>query len=245
MSSKILPLILLLASIGAQAEEDWHPETISYEVKEQTKIFWGFGSDKGKKTATYVSIEIPKGVFFEGCVKVLDNFLDGKWCDNEEPIVTGVLEKNGKKRRVVIGLGGGQYDLKKFPEMKTVDGRSKSYKHVALSRPYSQWAILTHGKYPSDSHEAGYFSIRSIDQTKGRFKYFKDALKSSNGCTLNGNFNEISADSDEHIAPNEWLFEGVFDEIMRSMKCEEVPWSYVEKWNKDQEVKRKKASSKK
>lgn len=246
MWNRVLPLFLLLASISAHAEEDWHPETVSYEVKEKTRFYRWSKYDKSKKQQIYISFVLPAGVTLEGCGRVGEGFLEGKDCAQaDDALVAGILQKDGKKRRIVIALGGGAYDSEKRPDITTRDGRLKAVRRI-LSRPNSSEENLNSGDFKVQENE-GFFVEKKIPSPDGYHEYYKIISRIQMPCALSGYYREMETDQTKlkYFASDERLFEGVFDEIMRSMRCEEVSWDYVEKWNKEQEVKTTKAVSKK
>jgi len=238
MWSKWVLLAALFASFPVQAEEDWHPETVTFEVKEKTRFYRWSTYDKKTSKQIFVSFVLPKGVILEGCGSINDGFLEGKDCGQaEEPTVVGIIEKDGKKRRIEISLGGGAIDFKRYPNMKTLEGRRENNKQLAMSLPHASLKVLSHGDFLVAGEEVGYFSIKSLDKNNGKFSYLKDVFRGDGDCSLNGGYIEKVASSDESVTPQDWLFEGMFDEIMRSMRCEEVSRDYVEKWGKEWEAK--------
>jgi len=245
MWNRVLPLFLLLASISAHAEEDRHPETVSYEVKEKTRFYRWSKYDKSKKQQIYISVVLPAGVTLEGCGRVGEGFLEGKDCAQaDDALVAGILQKDGKMRRIEIELYGSWYSPKALNK-STRETRRRSME-TAIKPAYGNDVTISSGDFSVGSEE-GFFVVKKRPYEKDNDDYYKFTMRTNLPCGFRAFYREM--DSVEigrkHFAPKDWLFEGVFDEIMRSMRCEEVSWDYVEKWNKEQELKTTKAVSKK
>lgn len=224
-----------------QAEEDWHEDRITYEVKEKTRFYQTGGTGREPK-AIFIAFDVPAGFTLEGCSFVSDDFLKGKTCGNtSETYFHRILEKGGIKRKVVIDVGGGVSDLKKIPLLATKDGRYQDLvKRTGGSYPGNR-NILKKGDFVVVGKETGRFTVRKVgaEEKKGVIRY-------DGACEFGGSYHEEEVGGGTYIEHTKWLFEDIFDGLMRDMACERVDRSYLGRRAKRlrQEEEKKKKSEK-
>lgn len=248
MSNKktVLAFVFGSALILSMAYADGGGEPSSpYEVKETARFYRSDTFDENLKKHRYLSFVVLKGFNLTGCWTVTPGFMDGYSCGQDEfPSLHGTFEKNGVKRALEIDLSGGTINLEKNPNYKTKEGRGKADISSVLWKFNSDDEVLSHGEFFVKGKEVGYFGRKTMGSSKKeKPEYYKVVFRSDPPCSLAGYFREKSEDGKTYIDPKEWLFESVFDDIMRSMRCELVAKSYVDKWGrkfiKMQEAKKK------
>ena len=237
-------IVALYLSIAAGSSFGDGADAPEIQLKEKTAVYHQLNFNRKKNSYSYYSVEMPAGFILTNCIE-LNGFLKGKKCSQEifDKVEFRAILKNGDARFAYGDVYAAELDISKFfPKIKNFEERKRRYlQEQAL--PYDERyrkEIISQGEIKAAEWQYGYYSIwRRVDlgQAPRIQKYVAASPNSS--CLIGGEYHEKDLKTGEELPPNKWKFENIFDEIVRSVKCLEVPRAVVEQKTKKKAAKRK------